>query len=303
MAADDVNSAAPAPTFIDLFSGCGGFTLGMLRAGFDCLAAVDFNHEAVTTLRANLPDVRHALEKDLTAFGPADLAGVIGTKSVDVIVGGPPCQGFSLARQRDGSNHGSERHKSHDPRRQLYREFLRYVDHFRPRVFVMENVLGLRNAAGGAYFTAVQKEARDLGYRVHPQVEDSFKLGVPQKRHRQLIVGVRLDVPGYFLPELKPAPRARTDTFLGDAIMDLPVLRADDGEDVTEYDFARRREFVCNSSASGHNYLFGVLEVSKADKLTNHVARPHSDRDLRDFARLPEGRTSADMMRQVSPAR
>ena len=100
-----------------------------------------------------------------------------------------------------------------DKRRHLYREFLRYVDFFQPRLFVIENVLGLRNAAGGAYFTAVQKEARALGrpqgrpgYRVHGQVEDAWELGVPQKRHRQLIVGVRGDLPGYFLPELQARP-------------------------------------------------------------------------------------------------
>src|SRR4051794_36821727 len=99
-----------APTFIDLFSGCGGFTLGMLRAGFECKAAVDFNKQAIATLRDNLqakaptklPPVGFALEADLTALSPFTLAAIIGTSSVDVIVGGPPCQGFSTARQRDG---------------------------------------------------------------------------------------------------------------------------------------------------------------------------------------------------------
>ena len=113
-----------APTFIDLFCGCGGFTLGMQRAGFDCLAAVDFNAQAVATLCANLQaksptglkPVVLALEADLTALAPETLAAVIGTHSVDVIVGGPPCQGVSTARQRDGSNHGAER-PTNAPRR------------------------------------------------------------------------------------------------------------------------------------------------------------------------------------------
>jgi len=80
-----------------------------------------------------------------------------------------------------------------DPRRHLYKEFLRYVDLFKPRVFVMENVLGIKSAAGGKYFTSVQQEARAIGYRVHPQVEKAFELGVPQKRVRQLIVGAHLN--------------------------------------------------------------------------------------------------------------
>jgi DNA (cytosine-5)-methyltransferase 1 len=157
------------PTFIDLFCGCGGFTLGMLRAGFDCKAAIDFNSQAVATLRANLqaksptglPPVGFALEADLTALPPETLAAIIGTNQVDVIVGGPPCQGFSTARQRDGSNHGTERLKE-DPRRHLFRNFLDYVEFFQPKVFVIENVLGLRSAGGGRYFTALQYEVRTL---------------------------------------------------------------------------------------------------------------------------------------------
>lgn len=132
--------------FIDLFCGCGGFTLGMERAGFRCLAAVDVDPIAVAALRTNLPHVPHVLQKDMTTFPPGELAALLGTRDVDVIVGGPPCQGFSTARQVDGANHG-ERLKE-DPRRHLYREFLRYVDYFHPRVFVMENVRGPSDCTG-----------------------------------------------------------------------------------------------------------------------------------------------------------
>ena len=169
----------------------------------------------------------------------------------------------------------------------------------------MENVLGLRTAAGGEYFTAVQKEARELGrksgqpgYRVHGQIEDAWELGVPQKRRRQLIIGVRGDLPGYFLPDLKPAPRAEPSTWLWAAIGDLPVLRAGGGEDECEYDFHRRVEHVEHQGNSALRYLCDVLEIDCAAKLTNHTARPHSARDLRDFARLREGESSAAAMRR-----
>lgn len=302
-----------APTFIDLFSGCGGFTLGMLRAGFDCLAAIDFNPQAVATLKANLADkthrsltpVRHALQRDLTAFPPAELAALVGTDRVDVIVGGPPCQGFSTARQRDGSNHGDKRLKE-DSRRHLFRNFLDYVEHFQPKVFVIENVLGLRSAAGGRYFTAVQYEARILGrtkglpgYRVHPQIERGDKLGVPQKRRRQLIVGVRADLAGYFPPELEPAPRALLETMLGDAILDLPALKAGEGEHRIAYDLKRRKVQFLGGTRDRFRkrYLAHIAEVASAPALYNHVARPHSVRDLRDFERIPEGSSSAEQMR------
>jgi DNA (cytosine-5)-methyltransferase 1 len=293
------------PTFIDLFCGCGGFTLGMQRAGFDCLAAIDFNPEAVATLRTNLQaksptglkPVAFALQADLTTLAPETLAAIIGTRSVDVIVGGPPCQGFSTARQRDGSNHGTERLKE-DPRRHLFREFLRHVDYFQPRIFVIENVLGLRSAAGGQYFTAVQHEARILGqhagrhgYRVHAQIEHGVKLGVPQKRRRQLIIGVRADLPGYFPTELQRTSRAPADAMLGDAIGDLPVLEAGSGEHSVAYDLKRRTMQFFNGTHDTvrRRYLSKVAEVDHAAALVNH---------LRDFLLLPEGRSSAELLRE-----
>jgi len=288
-------------TCLDLFCGCGGFTLGMQRAGFDVLAAVDFNAEAVATLNVNLSDLEHpglipvkyALERDLTKFRPKELAALLGTGSVDVIVGGPPCQGFSTARQVDGANHG-ERLKD-DPRRHLYREFLRYVEFFQPKVFVMENVLGIRSASGGEYFSRVQKEAREKGYRVHAQIEDCVTLGLPQKRRRQLFIGTRLDLPDYFRSTLKPAPRAPERTSLWEAIGDLPRVQAGGGEESTEYDLELRRRFQEKNDA---RYLLKVLEVTSAESLTSHRARPHSARDLRDFAKLKEGENSQEAIRR-----
>lgn len=256
----------------------------MERAGFRCLAAVDFNPEAVTVFRKNFPEICQALEKDLIQFTPDKMAELIGDETVDVIVGGPPCQGYSTVRQRDGANSGPR--MVEDMRRHLYQEFLRYVGYFQPKLFVMENVLGIKSAAGGKYFTRVQKEARALGYRVHPQVEKAFDLGVPQKRLRQLIIGTRLDLPEYFPGELKPAPRAVEWPTLGEAIGDLPTVRAGGGEEEADYDMEKRKSHVAKYS---RGYLYGTLEVQLAQKLTAHRARPHSERDLRDFAKLREG--------------
>lgn len=106
-------------SFIDLFCGCGGFSLGLERAGFECLAALDFNTEAVAVFQKNFPHVPQALKRDLTNFPPAELANLLGMDNVDVIVGGPPCQGFSTVRQVDGANSGTR--MVEDKRRYLYR--------------------------------------------------------------------------------------------------------------------------------------------------------------------------------------
>ncbi len=271
----------------------------MERAGFRCLAAIDFNTEAVATFRENFPHLgeERARCEDLTLFRPEHLVKIIGSEKVDVIVGGPPCQGFSTARQRDGANHGARRLVP-DDRRQLYREFLRYVEFFQPRVFVMENVLGIQSAAGGEYFTRVQHEARLLGYRVVAQIADAFSLGVPQKRRRQLIVGVRADLPGFFPAVLAPAPRAFSGTTLGPAICDLPRLACGAGSECSDYDMDRRRGHLARWGKVARRYLFNVLEVGRAKDLTAHRARPHSDRDLRDFLLLREGENSAQAMRR-----
>lgn len=282
------------PVFIDLFCGCGGFSLGMERAGFQCLAAIDFNKEAVQVFKANFPHVPHALEKDLTQFTPAELEKLTGTREVDVIVGGPPCQGFSQARQVDGSNHGDR--IIEDPRRHLYQRFLAFAKHFRPKVFVMENVLGIRSASGGEYFTRVQAEGRALGYRVVPREEDATKLGVPQNRKRQLFIGIRLDVPGYLAGELMPAPRAACfgKVTLGDAIMDLPAIAAGSGAQEMDYDMRLRQR---HTRGNRHHFIHRVLQVRRASRLTAHESRPQSDRDLRDFARLHEGENCKQAMR------
>jgi DNA (cytosine-5)-methyltransferase 1 len=299
-------SPTEGPTFVDLFCGCGGFTLGMQRAGFRCLAAVDSNPEAIAVFAANFPTVPHALMKDLAKFPPAALAKLLGRKTVDVIVGGPPCQGFSNVRKVDSSNHGTRVRR--DKRRYLYREFLRYVQFFRPKIFVMENVLGIQSAAKGKFFTAVQAEARSLGYRVHAQVEEAWMLGVPQKRRRQLIIGARTDVPGYFPTRLLPSDRAwfnpdnvEESSTLGDAIGDLPPLEAGCGVEEQEYDLDRRKRVLANRGSRAAHYLTSVLEITRAEKLTAHRARPHNARDLRDFARLHEGEHSAEAIARGEP--
>jgi DNA (cytosine-5)-methyltransferase 1 len=186
-----------------------------------------------------------------------------------------------------------------DPRRQLYRRYLAFVEHFKPKVFVMENVLGIRSASGGEYYTRVQAEGRKLGYRVVPREEHAAKLGVPQNRKRQLFIGIRTDVPGYLGSELKPAKRAapfaspNPAVTLGEAIMDLPKLAAADGAQEMDYDLTRRAH---HTGGNNHHFIHLILEVSRAEKLTAHDSRPHSARDLRDFAKLREGENCKQAM-------
>jgi DNA (cytosine-5)-methyltransferase 1 len=290
--------------YVDLFCGCGGFSLGLKRTGLNCVAAIDSDPTAIRTYKQNFPHVKHVLEQDLTTFTAENLRALIGQVKVDLIVGGPPCQGFSKVRKVDGSNHGSRLVK--DPRRLLYRNYLHFVEYFRPSMFVMENVPGIRSTAKGEFFISMQAEARKLGYRVHASTIRAWEHGVPQKRERQLIIGTSCDL-AIFSTNIHIPPthkgidddtsdrqtgarRARHGAVtLWEAIGDLPPLRAGEGSVEMVYDFERRQEHI---RTRGSHYLMSVLQVCKAKNLTGHSARTHSARDLRDFARLREGETS-----------
>jgi DNA (cytosine-5)-methyltransferase 1 len=283
------------PTFIDLFCGCGGFSLGLRRAGFQEKAAIDFNHQAIIVFQANFPEMtENILEEDLQKYQPLDLENLLGTKEIDLIVGGPPCQGFSTVRQRDGSNSGDR--IINDERRELYQYFLKFVKHFNPKIFVMENVLGIRSAAGGRFFNQVQSEARELGYRVHGEVIKAWEYGVPQKRERQLIIGTQLDLPLFsvnlYMPPTHGEKSSTKEPFvtLWEAIGDLPQVKAGGGSEITDYDLKKRKKHIEKFSG---RYTLDVLDIESTNKLTAHRARPHSKRDLRDFDRLLEGETSA----------
>jgi DNA (cytosine-5)-methyltransferase 1 len=211
----------PPLTILDLFCRCGGFSLGLERAWFKGLAATDFNPEAIRVLRANFRKIPHTLENNPTSFSTSFLAVLIGTKRVDLIAVGLPCQGFSIARQVDGVSHGAR--LMDDARQHLDKEFPCNVEHFQSKVFVMENVIGIRSPSGGQYFTRVQAEARKLGYRVRPQVEEDVKLSVPQKRRRQLFIGTREGARVQGLPYWFKFPVARTHQFrvIGNAVLPL----------------------------------------------------------------------------------
>ena len=156
-------------SFIDLFAGCGGLASGFVRAGFLPGGAVEIDEDAADTYRRNIKAVVAA----------ADIADVRRWPRADLIVGGPPCQGFSNLGRRD----------PHDPRNDLWREYVRVLKESRAGVFVMENVPAL---LGSSQFAAFRKEVDRLGFDVVADVLDAADYGVPQHRKRAFVVGSRI---------------------------------------------------------------------------------------------------------------
>ena len=194
-------------TFIDLFSGAGGLMRGFINAGFSPLFSVEMWAPAIETHRLNYPDIP-VWDEDIRTIENDRL--IPYRDSVDVIVGGPPCQGFSTIGKR----------LVKDPRNELVFEFIRFVDVIKPRMFLMENVRGLLSSDNGNTKQAIEDEFRRVGYSVISKVLCAADYGVPQIRNRVFFIGTRNDLG--IAPAFPPATHAK-DNYLtvGDAINDL----------------------------------------------------------------------------------
>ena len=169
---------------IDLFCGCGGFSYGFQEAGFDMALGIDMWKDATDTYKHNISNTC-VINDDITNVTAKDLLDKINMNAddIDVIIGGPPCQGFSVSGKR----------MIDDPRNKLYKSFVGLVDEIRPKVFVMENVPGLIRLFGGKVKDEVLHDFSSLGYRVKVQQLSSDDYGVPQQRKRVFFVGINED--------------------------------------------------------------------------------------------------------------
>lgn len=189
------------PRVLDLFSGCGGLSLGFLAAGFEIRAAVEFDPDAARSHGLNFHGgaAAHSKARDIITSHPEDLAADLDLGSVDmaidVIVGGPPCQAF--ARVGRSKLREIEKHPDafkHDPRARLYQEYLRYVDAFRPLVVVMENVPDVLNHGGQNIAEGICEVLEEKGYSCGYTLLNAAYYGVPQTRERMFLIAYRLEI-------------------------------------------------------------------------------------------------------------
>lgn len=175
------NFLRPHFNFIDLFSGAGGLSLGFVQAGYKKLISNEIDPDASATIRKNFPNSVH-FDKPIEEISEKDLRVAIQDRVVHVVIGGPPCQGFSVAGRRDPK----------DPRNKLFYEFVRIVRFTKPWFVVLENVPGILTISGGSVSKAIIEEFEDLGYRgMSVRILEAAKFGVPQLRTRAIFVGNR----------------------------------------------------------------------------------------------------------------
>ncbi len=200
--------------YIDLFCGAGGLSLGFDSAHFENVFAVEFNPDFAKTYSRNFPEHKLIID-DIRNLNDSRIKELVGDNDVDVIIGGPPCQGFSIA-----GNIG--RTFIDDERNQLFKEFVRFVTYIQPKMFVMENVAAMATHLKGKTIKTIVDafENAGCGYKVKYEVLNSANYGIAQERRRIVIVGIRSDIDSEFsYPE-----KAEEVLTVKDVIDDLPKL-------------------------------------------------------------------------------
>jgi DNA (cytosine-5)-methyltransferase 1 len=180
------------PIALDLFCGAGGFTIGLKNSGYDVKTSIDFFKPAIDTQKLNGNKNHIALEKDLTTFSPEECEKETGVKNYDIIVGGPSCQGYSMAGRRDPK----------DPRNSLFMEFIKYIKYYKPKVFIIENVPGIltmKNAKNELILDILLNECNDAGYNTSYKKLYCPDYGIPQKRRRVIFIGIRNEIKQDFI--------------------------------------------------------------------------------------------------------
>ena len=248
------------PTVIDLFSGCGGMSLGLEESGYDVVYAIDINDDALKTYHRNFPDVVTELG-DITEISPAKVSKKIGMKHVDVIVAGTPCQGFSTSGRRN----------QNDPRNKLFKQLLKFIKKFKPKIFVMENVSGLLSFENGNTFDNIKQEFTNVGYYVEHKILSAADFGVPQNRNRVFIVGTKKNIPK---EHLYPKPTVKEHVVVKDALSDLCFLGIN--QKSTKYE-------------KPATTAFQRLMRKKSKNLFNHESPNHAEKIQKRFAKIPQG--------------
>lgn len=257
---------------IDLFAGCGGLSLGFEMAGFHVPLSIEMDEWASETYKNNHKNTK-LLIQDIRKIKETD--GIIDIP-IDGIIGGPPCQGFSLSGNRDRK----------DPRNSLFMEFVRFVKHYKPRFFVMENVTGIlsmHTQKGESVKNLILTEFTAAGYNVDLFVLNAAEFGVPQNRLRVFFIGLRADIP-FDKMALEPKGWLFGDeqVTIDEAIMDLPQIKAREGQDFAEYDAEPRTDY--------QKWVRGECDI-----LRNHVAMRHTDRLVERFSQIKHGQSVADV--------
>lgn len=273
---------------IDLFCGCGGFSYGFQNAGIEMVLGIDMWKDATVTYQHNFPNA-NVINEDITKLTAKDLLDKIGmdAEDVDVIIGGPPCQGFSVSGKR----------LIDDPRNKLYKSFVHVVNEIRPKVFVMENVPGLIRLFGGKVKEQVLSDFTSIGYDVKVEQLSSEQYGVPQQRKRVFFVGIE------------------KSKFIGGIEFVFPEAEYGELGDlkplVTCKDAIADLDFVPDDYSLGEDIPYKLEPSSDYQKkmrkgsgtIKNHSITIHKEKTKQIIAMVPDGGNYKDLPQELQETR
>jgi len=247
---------------LDIFCGAGGFSCGMEQASFSVVAGIDNDEKALKTFEENHKEAL-AVNYDLSSVSD-DLFKTlepVTREGVDVLIGGPPCQGFSIAGKR----------LSDDPRNKLWGAYIKIVKQYNPQVIFLENVPTIVSSAKGQVAAKILESLKELGYEASVQVLTASEYGVPQNRRRAIFVATKAGLPAYEFPE--PSTKR---VSAEEALSDLPLLDNSLGEEVQKYPRGAQNDFQ-------------RLMRKNSSQLFNHSAVNHTEKTKSIISLVPDG--------------
>ena len=266
------------PRVLDIFCGAGGFSEGFRQAEYEIVAGIDNDTQALQTYGHNFGS-KKAILWDLARA--CDLTKSPEKKNIfkkiDVIIGGPPCQGFSIAGKR----------KASDPRNELYRAYFDLIKCIKPKAVVIENVPTMKSLFGGSYFHSIVGDLEKIGFEVSHEILSAEKYGIPQKRRRLIIVGVLKKLAPFSFP--KPVQGDRQITCR-EAISDLPLLEGSAGADEMPYHRPPENHYQKTIRNGCH-------------VLTNHWAVIHTEKTKKIISMVPDGGNYKSLPEKLWPTR
>ena len=250
---------------IDLFCGAGGLSYGFEKAGVNILLGIDNDAMALKVFEKNHKNAK-SICGDITQLHYNDIKELIGDTTIDLIIGGPPCQGMSLSGPR----------KFDDPRNKLYLSYIRFVQEIKPKAFVIENVPGLVSLFKGQIKNSIIERLTNLGYKVGYRILCAADYGVPQSRKRVVFVGLKKEF--FDFDRIKEEETVTCEM----ALSDLPPLIDSLGEDPAEYETLPQNEYQ-------------KLMRKNSVQVRNHIAAAHSEKVRSIIALVPDGGNYKDL--------
>ena len=250
---------------IDLFCGAGGLSYGFEKAGVNILLGIDNDAMALKVFEKNHKNAK-SICSDITQLHYNDIKELIGDTTIDLIIGGPPCQGMSLSGPR----------KFDDPRNKLYLSYIRFVQEIKPKAFVIENVPGLVSLFKGQIKNSIIERLTNLGYKVGYRILCAADYGVPQSRKRVVFVGLKKEF--FDFDRIKEEDMVTCEM----ALSDLPPLIDSLGEDPAEYETLPQNEYQ-------------KLMRKNSVQVHNHIAAAHSEKVRNIIALVPDGGNYKDL--------